>query len=223
MLNGFKAVFFDMDGIIIDSMPYHCISWFEALRKYDVHLSPMLIFQMEGAKWIEIVNPAFIQSNKKLTPEIIKAIPYEREELLKKYFKRYIFDGIPEFIKLLKNQGVLVGLVTGSYYREAQNILPKEVFDLFGTVVAGDCVTRGKPDPEPYLTAAKSLKVDPKECLVIENAPYGIKSAKSAGMTCYAVATSLSKEYLRQADKIFETHEELYKYFDFERCQCENS
>jgi beta-phosphoglucomutase len=211
MFNGFKAVFFDMDGIIVDSMPYHFISWFEVLRKYDVHLSPMLVFQMEGAKWVEIVNPAFIQSNKKLTPEIINAISSEREELLKKYFKRYIFDGIPEFIKLLKNQGVLVALVTGSYYREAQNILPKEVFDLFDTVVSGDCVTRGKPDPEPYLKAAKSLKVDPKECLVIENAPYGIKAAKSAGMTCYAIATSLSKEHLCQADKIFETHEGLYK------------
>jgi beta-phosphoglucomutase len=211
MFNGFKAVFFDMDGIIVDSMPYHFISWFEALRKYDVHLSPMLVFQMEGAKGVEVINPAFIQSNKKLTPEIINAIPSEREELLKKYFKRYIFDGIPEFIKLLKNQGVLVALVTGSYYREAQNILPKEVFDLFDTVVSGDCVTRGKPDPEPYLSAAKSLKVDPKECLVIENAPYGIKAAKSAGMTCYAIATSLSKEHLRQADKIFETHEGVYK------------
>jgi beta-phosphoglucomutase len=111
----------------------------------------------------------------------------------------------------LKNQDVLVGLVTGSYYNEAQKILPKKVFDLFDTVVAGDCVTRGKPDPEPYLSAAKNLKVDPKECLVIENAPYGIKAAKSAGMMCYAVATSLSKEYLCQADKIFETHEGLYK------------
>jgi beta-phosphoglucomutase len=213
MATRFKAVFFDMDGSVVDSMPYHFISWFEALRKYDVHLSPMLVFQMEGAKWTEVVKPAFIQSNKTLTPEIINAIPSEREELLKKYFKRYIFDGIPEFIKVLKNKGIFVGLVTGSYYNEAQKILPKELLDLFDTVIAGDSVKKGKPDPEPYLTAAKNLKVDPKECLVIENAPYGVKSAKSAEMTCYAVATSLSKEYLLQADRVFETHEELYKYF----------
>jgi beta-phosphoglucomutase len=89
--------------------------------------------------------------------------------------------------------------------------LPKEVFDLFDTVVAGDCINKGKPDPEPYLVAANNLKVNLKDCLVIENAPYGIKAAKSAGMTCYAIATSLSKEYLCRADKIFETHEGLYK------------
>ncbi|MDR2399605.1 MAG: HAD family phosphatase [Endomicrobium sp.] len=213
MFNSFSAVFFDMDGIVVDSMPYHFISWFEALRKYDVHLGPMLVFQMEGAKWVEIVKTAFIQSNKTLTQEIINTIPSEREELLKKYFKRYIFDGIPEFIKLLKNQCVFLGLVTGSYYSEVQKILPKELFDLFDTIIAGDSIKNGKPAPEPYLTAAKNLKVDPKECLVIENAPFGVKSAKAAEMTCYAVATSLSKEYLLQADRVFEMHEELYNYF----------
>jgi beta-phosphoglucomutase len=210
----FKAVFFDMDGIVVDSMPYHFISWFEALRKYDVHLSPMLVFQMEGAKWAEIVRPAFIQSNKTLTQEIMSTIQFERGELLRKYFKRYIFTGILEFIKSLKNQGVFVGLVTGSYYREAQNILPKELFDLFGTIVAGDSVKNGKPDPEPYLTAAKNLNVLPENCAVIENAPYGIKSAKSAAMTCYAVATSLPTDYLSQADKVFNTHQDLFEYFD---------
>ena len=211
MVNRFKAVFFDMDGIIVDSMPYHFISWFEALKKYKVHLDPMLVFSMEGAKYADVLAPVFSKYNKPLTSEIIKTIPQEREVLFKKYFKRYIFEGIPEFIKALKNQGSLVGLVTGSYYREAQKILPKEVFGLFDTVVAGDCINKGKPDPEPYLLAANNLKVNSKDCLVIENAPYGIKSAKSAGMACYAVATSLSKEYLCQADKIFETHEGLYE------------
>ncbi|MDR3306227.1 MAG: HAD family phosphatase [Endomicrobium sp.] len=214
MTLSFKAVFFDMDGIIVDSMPYHFVSWFEAARKYGVHLNPMIIFSMEGSKYADVLALAFARSNKPLTPEIINQIPQEREELFKGYFRRYIFEGIPEFIKSLKNQGVLVGLVTGSYYREVERILLKELFDLFDTVVAGDCVNKGKPDPEPYLTAARNLKVVPKDCLVVENAPYGVKAAKTAGMTCFAVATSLPKEYLSQADSVFGTHEELYKYFE---------
>ncbi|MDR3195505.1 MAG: HAD family phosphatase [Endomicrobium sp.] len=214
MTLSFKAAFFDMDGIIVDSMPYHFISWFEAARKYGVHLNPMTIFSMEGAKYADVLAPAFARSNKPLTPEIINQIPQEREELLKGYFRRYIFEGMPEFIKSLKNQGVLVGLVTGSYYREVERVLLKELFDLFDTVVAGDCVNKGKPDPEPYLTAARNLKIAPKYCLVVENAPYGVKAAKTAEMTCFAVATSLPKEYLSQADSVFETHEELYKYFE---------
>jgi beta-phosphoglucomutase len=212
MTLSFKSVFFDMDGVIVDSMPYHFISWFEAARKHGVHINPMVIFSMEGAKYTDVLAPAFAKSNKSLTTEIINQIPKEREELLKKYFKRYIFEGIPEFIKSLKNQDVLVGLVTGSYYRETEKILPKELFDLFDTIVAGDCVEKGKPDPEPYLTAADNLKVKSKDCLVVENAPYGIKAAKAAGMICFAVTTTLPKEYLSQADMVFETHEDLYKY-----------
>jgi beta-phosphoglucomutase len=213
MSNGFKAVLFDMDGVIVDSMPYHFISWFEAARKYDVHINPMVIFSMEGAKYLDVLAPAFEKSNKSLTPEIINQIPKEREELLKKYFKRYIFEGIYKFIKSLKSKDFLVGIVTGSYYREAERILPKELFDLFDTIVAGDSIEKGKPDPEPYLKAANNLKIEPTNCLVVENAPYGIKAAKAAGMACFAIATSLPKEYLLQADKVFETHEELYKYF----------
>jgi HAD superfamily hydrolase (TIGR01509 family) len=152
-----------------------------------------------------------------LTTEIINKIPQERENLLKKYFKRYIFEGVPEFIKSLKMQNVLVGLVTGSNYREAQRMLPRDVFNFFDTIVAGDTINKGKPDPEPYLTAANNLKVRYKDCLVVENAPYGIEAAKAADMTCFAVATSLPKEYLSQADMVFETHEEMYKYFNKNR------
>jgi beta-phosphoglucomutase len=215
MTNSFEAVFFDMDGVIVDSMPYHFISWSEAARKYNVHINPMVIFSMEGAKYVDVLAPVFKKSNKSLTSEIINQIPKEREELLKKYFKRYIFEGISELIKSLKSTCTLVGIVTGSYYREVERILPKELLDLFDTIVAGDSVEKGKPDPEPYFKAACNLKVEPNNCLVVENAPYGIKAAKAAGMTCFAVATSLPKEYLSQADKVFETHEELYKHFEF--------
>ncbi|MDR0977953.1 MAG: HAD family phosphatase [Endomicrobium sp.] len=214
MSNGFKAVFFDMDGIIVDSMPYHFISWFEALRKYNIHLNPILIFEMEGAKWVDIVEPSFKKANKVLTPEITAAVYFERQKLLKKYFKRYIFGGISEFIKSLKYQNILVGLVTGSSRKEVQNILPVHLFESFETIVSGDSVKHGKPHPESYLTAVNNLKVKPEDCLVIENAPFGIKAAKSAGITCYAVATSLPKRYLLQADEIFENHEKLYEKFN---------
>jgi HAD superfamily hydrolase (TIGR01509 family) len=209
MSKKFKTIFFDMDGVVVDSIPYHFISWFEALKKYGVHIEPILMLSMEGSKYEDVLIPAFSKHNKELTPEIIATLPKEREYLFEKYFKRYIFEGVQEFIKSLKNQNILVGLVTGAYYREAQRILPKELFNLFNTIVAGDSVEKGKPDPEPYLTAANNLKVDTRHCLVIENAPYGIRAAKAAGMSCYAIASSLPKSYLSQADTVFETHEEL--------------
>ncbi|MDR2066261.1 MAG: HAD family phosphatase [Endomicrobium sp.] len=216
MLN-FKAVLFDMDGIIVDSMPYHFISWFETLKKYNVRVRPSIIFEMEGAKWGHIIEVAFKDYQVELTPEIYSRICGQREELFKKYFKRDIFLGIPEFIKHLKAQNILVGLVTGSLRREAQNMLPKELYNLFDTIVGGDTVTNAKPHPEPYLTAATNLKVNPQECLVIENAPYGIKSAKDANMVCYAIATSLPEESLKMADKVFDKHKDLYNFLNLNK------
>jgi beta-phosphoglucomutase len=210
----FKAVFFDMDGIIVDSMPYHFISWFETLKKYNVRVRPSTIFEMEGAKWDYVIEVAFKDYQVELTSEIKASICAQREELFKKYFKRDIFSGIPEFIKQLKNQNILVGLVTGSLKREAQNMLPQDLYNLFDTVIGGDMVTNAKPHPEPYLTATSNLKVSSGDCLVIENAPYGIKSAKSANMICYAIATSLPQESLKIADKIFDKHKDLYDYFN---------
>jgi len=71
--------------------------------------------------------------------------------------------------------------------------------------VSGDSVKRGKPYPDPYIKAAKILGLRPNDCLVIENAPYGIRSAKAAGMFCVAVTTSLPKEYLKKADVIVDS------------------
>jgi beta-phosphoglucomutase-like phosphatase (HAD superfamily) len=210
----FKAVFFDMDGVIVDSMPYHFISWFEALRPYDVRVSQSLIFKMEGAKWNEVIELAFKSAGRLSLPErTIEEIRQQRSKIFANCLKTFIFTGISEFVKMLKNRGVLVGLVTGSSLKEVQKLLPNKIYSLFDTIVAGDMVKKAKPDPEPYLTAAKNLNIDSQNCMVVENAPYGIKSAKAAGMFCCAVATSLSEDYLLQADEKFSTHEELYKFF----------
>jgi beta-phosphoglucomutase len=216
-LKNLKAVLFDMDGVIVDSMPYHFISWFEALRKYNVRIAPADIFGMEGAKWDKVIRYAFKRDGLTLTGQTAQKIFSDRQVLFAKYFKRYIFREIIEVIKLLKNQGFLIGLVTGSSLAEAKKMLPKNIYVLFDTKISGDMVQRGKPRPDSYLLAAEKLNVSPKDCIVVENAPYGIKAAKAAGMRCIAIATSLSKNYLKNADKVYLTHKKLYtdfkKYF----------
>ncbi|MDR1940900.1 MAG: HAD family phosphatase [Endomicrobium sp.] len=206
------AVLFDMDGIIVDSMPYHFISWFEVLRKYNVRVAPADIFAMEGAKWDKVIRFAFKREGKPLSEKTARKIFLNRQKLFAKYFKRYIFDGVTDIIKLLKNRGFLIGLVTGSSLEEAKKMLPKEIYSLFDTKVAGDMVKKGKPFPDSYLLAAKKLSLNPRSCFVIENAPYGIRAAKAAGMYCVVITTSLSKEYLSEADKIYNSHAELLKH-----------
>jgi beta-phosphoglucomutase len=205
----YKVILFDMDGVIVDSMPYHFISWYEALRSYGVRVSCFDVYAKEGERWdkslIDFLRKAGIKPTKSLAKEIF----IYRQKIFKKYFKRFIFHGVYEFLCCLKTKGYSLGLVTGTPMPEVVKILPKKIRVLFDCMVTGEKLKHGKPHPEPYLRAAKLLGLSPKECCVVENAPLGIRSAKKAGMFCFAVSTSLPASYLKEADYIAGSLEEI--------------
>jgi len=195
-----QAIIFDMDGVIVDSMPYHFIAWYEALRPWGVRVSCFEVYAQEGERWETTLKGLLKREKIKPTQKVLSAIFTLRQKIFKRYFKRYIFHGAYELLVDLRKQGFILGLVTGSPLNEIKRILPVKLLRLFTAVVAGNQVKNGKPHPEPYLRAARLLELAPKACLVIENAPFGIISAKQAGMPCIAVSTSLPKEYLAGAD-----------------------
>jgi len=196
------AVIFDMDGVIVDSMPYHFLAWYEALRPYGVRVGCFDVYAKEGERWAkslkDFLRKEGIVPSKKLLSEIFVF----RQKIFKKYFKRFIFKDADQVLCALKNKGYSLALVTGTPDYEVRKILPRRIYRIFDVVVAGNNVKKGKPHPEPYLNASKMLKVEPGRCVVIENAPYGIESAKRAGMYCIAVSTSLPKEFLKTADAV---------------------
>ena len=107
--------------------------------------------------------------------------------------------------------------MTGTARHEVHQILPAEIFNLFEVVVCGTDVQNGKPHPEPYLKALKKLKIKAKDAIVIENAPFGIRSAKAAGINCLALETSLPKKFLKQADGIFHSFTHLKSKTEFHK------
>ena len=199
-LKKYKAVLFDMDGVIVDSMPYHFISWFETLKEYNITVLPFDIYEKEGEKCEECVKRFFKRDKIKCDAKIIAEVLKLRDKLYKKYFKVYLFSNIEQILIKLKNKGFLLAIVTGSTRQKVVSMLSKKILSKFNVIVSADMIKKGKPYPDSYLTAAKKLRVKPKECIVVENAPYGIKAAKSAKMFCIAVTTSLPKQYLKQAD-----------------------
>jgi len=202
-----------MDGVLVDSMPYHFISWFETLKHYRIRVSPNDIYTREGEQSRKSVAEFFALANLPITEALATEVLIRRDEAFNKLFTPFLFEGAVELVNLLKNQGYLLAVVTGSSLRKAKKILPKRLYDSFDTIVAGDMVKHGKPHPEPYLMAAKKLNVKPSKCLVIENAPYGIKSAKAAKMYCIAVQTSLPAKYLKEADKVVSDLNKIYNCF----------
>ena len=209
-LKKYKAVLFDMDGVIVDSMPYHFISWFETLKKYNITVSPFDIYEQEGEKCEACVKRFFKRDKIKCNAKIIAEVLNIRDRLYKKYFKVHLFSNIEQVLTQLKNKGFLLAIVTGSVKQKVISMLPKKILSKFNVIISADMITKGKPHPDSYLTAAKKLRVNPKECIVVENAPYGIKAAKSAKMFCVAVTTSLPKQYLKQADIICKKVSEVF-------------
>ena len=195
-----RAIIFDMDGVIIDSMPYHFLAWYEALRAYGVRVSCFDVYAKEGENWEKTLKDLLIQADIKPKASLLKEIFLKRQKIFKSYFKRFIFKGAADFLVCLKSKGYILGLVTGSPLQEVNRILPLKILSLFDSLVTGNQVKRGKPHPEPYIKCAKLISLKPAQCLVIENAPFGIESAKKAGMFCIALTTSLPKAYLKKAD-----------------------
>jgi len=213
-INKPMAVIFDMDGVIVDSMPYHFLAWYEALMPYGVRVNCFDIYSKEGERWDKSLSDLLKKRGITPTRRLLLKIFTERQKIFRRYFKRSIFPGTKEFLECLKTRGYLLGLVSGTPIDEISHILPFSIKALFNTIIGGDNVRKGKPHPEPYLKAASSLGLLPEECVVIENAPNGIISAKRAGMYCVAVSTSLPKEYLKEADAIADSLEDISGIID---------
>ncbi|MBC8472844.1 MAG: HAD family phosphatase [Planctomycetes bacterium] len=108
-----------------------------------------------------------------------------------------------------------LGLVSGADLKRLTKTVPDDFFRRFKAVISGDKVNNPKPHPEPYIAAAKELFVPPLECLVVENAPLGIESAKRAGMRCIAVCSTLKRNLISDADFIVDDINALWAFFDY--------
>ncbi len=119
------------------------------------------------------------------------------------------YNGALDVVSRLKASGLKVAIVIACSHKTMQHSLSEEHRKLFDLIQTGDDVPRATPNPDPYDMARRKLGCRKKECIVIENAPLGIKAAKAAGLECVAVATTLDKEYLNEADYIVTDIREL--------------
>lgn len=206
-----RAVVFDMDGVITDTMSYHMRAWRKVLASHGLSVMKNDIYRREGQKGINSLEEIFKDYRKPFDLNLGKKILLEKEELFKTIVKKRFIAGSRSFLKDLKRRGFKLALVTGTARHEVHKTLPEEIYDLFDAVVCGCDVRNGKPHPEPYLTALKKLKLKPAQAVVIENAPFGIQSSKAAGMRCLGLETSLPKEFLKQADAVFESFANIKK------------
>jgi HAD superfamily hydrolase (TIGR01509 family) len=204
-----NSVIFDMDGVVVDGMPYHIESWKKALLTVGISVTDLEIYLMEGMTGEETIQELTSKKNKFLSDESIRNVLKLKRKIFKDIFTVKLMKGSQELLLELQRLNYRLALVTGTRLEVVNKVLQMGLEGVFEIIITGEMVNNGKPDPEPYLKAVNELNVDKESCLVIENAPAGITSAKSAGLTCFAVQTSLPEEYLKSADKIFRSIDDL--------------
>ena len=215
-----RAYFFDMDGVLFNSMPHHAIAWEEVMKEHDLPFTAYDCYLNEGRTGESVIREAMWKArNRDATPDEIKQIYTEKSNrfnlLAQQAGGTVVIDGVAEVLRYVQSTGNQIWVVTGSGMRSLldnlNNALPP-VFQRERMVTAFD-VTQGKPDPEPYLKAWERSGLKKEQCFVIENAPLGIRSGKAAGLTVYAVNTGiLTREDLAQADQVFDSMAELLEF-----------
>lgn len=213
-----RGFFFDMDGVLFDSMPLHAIAWERVMSKYGLPFTAHDTYINEGRTGESVIDEAFmVTQHRHATPEEVRIIYDEKTELFRHLGDAQPIPGVAEVLQYVQAQGHQIWIVTGS----AQQSLFDKLEMCFPGVFARDRmitawdVKHGKPDPEPYLKAWERSGLPKADCTVIENAPMGVQSGKGAGLTVYAVNTGiLTREDLQGAgaDRVFDNMGQLLDY-----------
>lgn len=185
------AVLWDMDGTLVDTEPYWIAAEHELVAEHGGTWTHAQALQLVG-------NPLEVSAAVLQEAGVDLPVPEIVTRLLTRVTAQ-VHDGVPwrpgarELLGSLAEAGVPCALVTMSYAVLAEAVTA-HVPGAFATLVTGDQVTRGKPDPEPYLVAARRLGVRVEDCVAIEDSPAGIGSALAAGARTLGVEAVLPVE-----------------------------
>lgn len=202
-----KAVFFDYDGVIADTMSGNYRAWKKAFDDVNISINKNDYYPLEGNTPNEIATKILKKYKSKIKADILakaKQFYYTKEP------KPKLYNQVLEILNYLEKKNISAGLITASSKERLDKSIP-EIIGKFKIIVCADDIKRGKPFPDPYLEGLKKLDLKANECVVIENAPLGIMSAKKAGCQCIAITTTVAKKDLISADRIITSHLKLLK------------
>ena len=208
-----KAILFDLDGVIVDSLHYHYLAWDHMFKEIGGSVTEESIFLSEGMNSFEIL-PLFLKKfNVELPVEKHKEFIESKRNYFRQIVKLTYYPNAFETIEKLRDRGYTTALVTACARKNMEKSIDAEHQKLFEFIISGDEVARSKPNPDPYLIAQKTLGLEVSECVAVENAPLGVESVKNAGMICIAVESTLGRQYLQKADFIINEIQELTGFF----------
>ena len=198
-----------MDGVIADTAPYHFKAWQDVFQKRGINFTEDDFKHNFGQRNDSIIRYALGED---VSPGEVDVVATEKEENYRRRVAQNIksLPGAIELIRALKEHGVKMAIASSAPMENIQLVTRGLAVDnCFQVIVWGRQVNEGKPSPQAFLLAARRLEVEPRNCVVIEDAVAGVTAAKRAGMKCLAVTNSHPRKSLMEADLVVDTLETI--------------
>lgn len=216
-----KAVLFDMDGVLYDSMPGHVYAWTKTAPLYGLSITPEEVYMNEGRTGTGTIEYLYEKELRKhATQEEMDRIYAKKCEFFNSLPKAKVMPGAKELLHKIEDKGITRVLVTGSGQRSLIDRLDRSFPHAFtqDKAVTSFDVVHGKPAPEPYLKGLEKAGVNANEAIVVENAPLGVRAGVAANIFTIAVNTgTLEDDALidEGADLLFHSLQELCDHWEY--------
>ncbi len=205
-----KAILFDLDGTLANTDPLHFEVWQEILRTYQIEMDHSSYKrQISGRQNPEIIQDFLPQLSPSETEELAD---YKEARFREMALNLQPLEGLMEILAWVEQQGLKKAVVTNAPRLNATFMLDVlQLSERFKTVVLGEEMVAGKPDPTPYTFCLNQLQIQPQEALVFEDSPSGIRSAVSAGIETIGVASTHEPKTLKElgASQVIDNFEDL--------------
>lgn len=187
-----KAVLFDMDGVLYNSMPNHAYSWHKSMESFNIPMTEAEAYKYEGMRGVETIKLKVRETrHEEISDAEAQRMYDEKSRMFSTCPPAQIMEGVKELQEKIKADGLQIVVVTGSGQHSLLNKLAHDFEGLIKPelIVSAFDVKHGKPNPEPYLKGLEKAQVNPWEAIVVENAPLGVRSAVAARIFTIAVNT----------------------------------
>ena len=186
-----KAVLFDMDGVLYDSMPNHVQAWQKSMAQFGLDMDAADAYATEGMKGVDTIRMLTREQQGKEISEAEAQRMYDvKSRLFHEMPTAPVFDGVIDLMRKIRSSGLQVGIVTGS----GQKPLIRRLIDDFSAfvdeahIVTAYNIRHGKPAPDPYLKGLEQAGgLHPWQGIVVENAPLGVRAGVAANIFTVAI------------------------------------
>ena len=206
-----KGIIFDMDGTIVDSLPYHYEAWKIFFNENKVENFSEKLNEYKGGGTLDLMRTVY---GNQYSKKELKKMSEDKEKIFRKIYKGEIKQilGFKKFLDELKSKDIMIGLASNAIRKNVSMIINElEIYDYFDSIICGDEVINGKPNPEMFNETIDRFNISKDECLIFEDSLEGVLAAKNSGVKVIGITSSSSNKVLKDAGCVMS----ISDYLDF--------